>query len=102
MSSSNPSSPRPIPLGYGTGSGGNLRGRLSAGVNERIDGAAEFLGMLIAAAGGMRQLGLAFGLAFIGNGAGLVIDRGFSNGHSWIAVGAFLVGLILPVPLRRP
>jgi hypothetical protein len=102
MSSANPSSSRPIPLGYGrAGRGGNFRSWLSAGVNERVDGVAQFLGMLVGAAGGARQLGLAFGLACVGNGVGLLFDHGFANGHTWIAGGAFILGLVLPVPRRR-
>ena len=97
-------SPEPaIPLGYGRGNaGGDFGRRFMAGVNERADGAAEFVGMLVAAAGGRRQVMLAFGMAFAAYGLGLVLARPEAAGPGWLGLGAFLIGLLLPVPARQP
>lgn len=92
-----------VPLEYGRDgrhADGLLR-RASDDVNARVGGLAEFTGMLIGAVGGGRQLVLALGLAFAANGVGLMLDRVGGDGHTWLAVGAFLVGLVIPVPRRR-
>ena len=92
-----------IPLGYGRGSpGGDFGRRVSAGFNERLDGVAEFGGMLVAALGGRRQLLLALGMAFAAYGLGLVLAGPRASGPGWMWIGAFLIGLVIPVPSRRP
>ena len=97
-------SPEPaIPLGYGRGNpGGDFGRRFMAGINERADGATEFIGMLVAAAGGRRQVMLAFGMSFAAYGLGLVLARPGADGPGWLGLGAFLIGLLLPVPAPRP
>ncbi len=67
---------------------------------ERLSGLAEFIGMLIAMCGVTGgQLKLAFGLAFLAAGIGLVM-LGSRRGIFWMSIGAFLIGLSIP-PLRK-
>jgi hypothetical protein len=102
---------------------------LRAEFNERFDGATVFIGQLLAGAagllGGREQVTLAFGLAIFAAGLGMAIAQmGGSGvttatydtaghllgtavaqtggrGWGWMAIGGFLVGLVLPAP-RKP
>ena len=69
-------------------------------LGERVNGVAEFFGMLIAMfgiTGG--QLAMAFGLGFLAAGFGLTMLGSF-RGIFWMFLGAFLIGLNVPVSRR--
>lgn len=101
---------------------------LKAEFSERFDGVTEFVGQLLGAAasqfGGREQVTLAFGLAIFAAGLGMAIAQmGGSGvttstydaaghllgtavaqtggrGWGWMAIGGFLVGLVLPAPRK--
>ena len=106
MVKKNGTSPGPepvIPLGYGRGNvGGDFGRRVSAAFDERFDGVAEFGGMLIEAVGGRRQFAFALGLALAAYGLGLILARPHADGPGWLAIGVFVIGLVVPAPARRP
>jgi hypothetical protein len=75
--------------------------RARADVQERIDGALEFIGAIAYALGGWRQVIFAASLACLAGGLGLSLEDGFfSTGHRWMSVGGFLLGLVLPLKKR--
>jgi len=76
--------------------------RVRAESNERLEktwkSVGYFIGMAAFSAGGRKQLILAFGLAFFAGGLGLAIEGSqSSHGHIWMCIGAFLIGLVIPI-----
>jgi hypothetical protein len=99
-----PDPTKPATLNYGRAESMSLPWyrRLWAGIQERVDGIFEFLGLLIYFLGGGRRVALAFGLAYLGWGLGLCVQRDiFTDGPHCMWIGGFLVGLALPGPAKR-
>ena len=67
-------------------------------VQERIDGALEFLGAIAFAVGGWRQIFFAVALSSIAGGLGICLEHSdVYSGHRWMAFGGFVLGLIWPL-----
>jgi hypothetical protein len=90
-----------VPLDYGHGThAGDVWRRFTAATAERMHGAAQFAGMVIAMIGGPRQLAFAVGLMFLAGGVTDAMSR-WGDGVFAACVGGFLVGLAVPVPKRK-
>jgi hypothetical protein len=81
-------------------------GRIVKWIRETIDGFVEFFGMIFSGlsvyAGGSRQVIFAIGLACLAAGIGVAIEaRENTGGPFWMFVGAFLIGLVIPVGKRK-
>jgi hypothetical protein len=90
--------PPPPPLGYGRANrAGNALRWLEVRLRILGDAMKELFAMVIPALGGWRQVGFAFGLAFVLGGFGSALGR---NGEPafWMFVGGILVGLSVRVP----
>jgi hypothetical protein len=73
---------------------------------DTIDGCWEFFGMIFSGlavyAGGSRQVVFAFGLAFLAGGLGEALETQFgAGGPFWMFIGGFLIGLVLPVGIKK-
>jgi hypothetical protein len=88
-----------VPLDYGHEDHvGDFSRRVSAGAAERFDGFFQFIGMIIAMIGGLRQIIFAVGLGLFVEGLGEVIARNpDAVGLHVMAIGAGLIGLCIPL-----
>ena len=72
-----------------------------ADVQARLDGAAEFLGIVLAAIGGPRRLAFAVALTLLAGGLGDCLAHGLPiDGPDVMALGGGLLGFVLPLPRR--
>ena len=72
-----------------------------ADVQARLDGAVEFLGMLLAAAGGGRRVAFVVALMLLGGGLGDCLQQNAATGGPGLmALGGGLLGFVLPLPRR--
>jgi hypothetical protein len=76
--------------------------RLWNEIQQRVAGILEFFGLIIYYLGGTRRIGLAIGSACLAGGLGLCLDKFFpTDGPCWMSIGGFLLGLLLPAPVKR-
>jgi hypothetical protein len=71
-----------------------------ADVQARIDGALEFLGIVLAAVGGGRRVAFAIALMLLAGGLGDCLSHGIGDGPTVMALGGCVLGFLLPVPRR--
>ena len=91
-----------VPLDYGRSNpAGEWWRKVCGEINQHFDGVFEFLGMLIGMLGGARQLMWAIGIGLSAYGLGRTLNPGFGHGPLLIAIGASIIGLIVPAPKRR-
>ena len=103
MSESTQTQAEPVaPIDYGRpGPEGGFFSKISGWFGERVNGLAEFIGMLIAMIGLTgNQLKLAFGFGCLAGGYGASM-LGSHRGPFWMFVGAFLIGLAWPTFRRK-
>ena len=72
-----------------------------ADVQARIDGAFEFAGIVLAAVGGGRRVAFALALMLLAGGLGDCLPLGnVTDGPMFMALGAGILGFVLPLPRR--
>ena len=103
-----PPPPPPVPpIDYSSASPQTSWDKFVIFWRDTIDGCWEFFGMIFSGlavyAGGSRQVVFAFGLAFLAGGLGEALETQFgAGGPFWMFIGGFLVGLVLPVGIKKP
>jgi hypothetical protein len=92
--------PAVVPLEYGRSDRiADATRNLKAEFWQRVHGVAYFLGVLLGAAGGLRQVAWAIGLTCALGGLGdCLAGHYFTPGPMWMALGGFLIGLAFPLP----
>ncbi len=91
----------PVPLDYGKkDTVGDWSRRIDAWLREHFEGLMQSIGALIERCGGRRRFGFAAGLGILGGGLGLCISGEFCLGPTLMTVGAFVLGLYLPLPKK--